>query len=233
MKLNLVALSVCFAFGLTLQSRASVIANWTFESSVPNTAGPVAAEVGSGFASGSHANAAAVYSNPAGNGSAESFSSDKWAMNDYWQFSVSTIGHTGVKLTWDQTSSNTGPRDFGLFYSWDGVAFTQFANYSVLANASPNPSWNISAESSLYSLSYDLSSIAGLNEAATAYFRLVMVSTTSANGGTVALAGTDRVDNFVVSATPVPEPSTFVAGALLALPFGVHGIRRLRLCRRA
>jgi hypothetical protein len=27
---------------------------------------------------------------------------------------------------------------------------------------------------------------------------------------------------------PVPEPSTFIAGALLALPFGLHGVRNLR-----
>ncbi len=39
------------------------------------------------------------------------------------------------------------------------------------------------------------------------------------------------IDNIQVAA--VPEPSTFIAGALLALPFGVQGIRYLRNRKRA
>ncbi len=60
---------------------------------------------------------------------------------------------------------------------------------------------------------------------ASVWFRLIDVSTVSASGGTVGGAGTDRVDNFIVAETVVPEPSTWLAGLLLALPFGVRGIR--------
>src|SRR5690349_21798851 len=77
-------------------SQAVLIADWTFETSVPTTAGPYVAEGGvnaaTSFASGLHAGAS-VYSNPAGAGSAESFSSTAWAIGDYYQFTSSTIGY--------------------------------------------------------------------------------------------------------------------------------------------
>jgi hypothetical protein len=42
-----------------------------------------------------------------------------------------------------------------------------------------------------------------------------------------------RLDDITLVGTAVPEPSTFVAGALLALPFGVQGVRYLRNRKRA
>ena len=36
-----------------------------------------------------------------------------------------------------------------------------------------------------------------------------------------------------ISLAPVPEPTTFIAGALLLLPFGLQGIRTLRYRRHA
>jgi hypothetical protein len=193
----------------------TTLANWTFETSAPVTAGPFAPEVGSGTALGFHAGAS-TYSSPAGNGSPHSFSSNTWAIGDYYQFQVSTVGFSGIDVSWDQTSSNTGPKDFILKYSTDGMNYTSYGTYAVLANASPNPAWNASTSSTLYSYSLDLSSITSLNNASSDYFRLVDASTVSANGGTVAAAGTDRVDNFAVTA--IPEPSTY---ALLA---GVAGL---------
>lgn len=45
------------------------------------------------------------------------------------------------------------------------------------------------------------------------------------------------IDDFSIAATTsnvaVPEPSTYLAGLLLALPFGVHGVRYLRNQKRA
>jgi hypothetical protein len=63
--------------------------------------------------------------------------------------------------------------------------------------------------------SFDLTAIAALNNNTDVVFRLIDTSITSANGGTVATAGTSRVDDFAVSDTPigppVPEPSAAVA----------------------
>ncbi len=238
MKLNsILALGCAVSLLGTGTSHASItIAQWTFESSAPTNAGPYAPESGSGSALGSHASSSVVYSSPTGNGSSESFSATYWAVGDYWEFTVSTLNYSGITLSWDQTSSNTGPKDYKLAYSTDGSLFTDFATYIVLANASPNPTWSPSTTHSEYSLSADLSAITALNNQANIYFRLIDNSTTSANGGTVATGGTDRVDNFTVFGTPavaaVPEPSTYVAGALLLLPFGVSAIRTLRHRRK-
>jgi hypothetical protein len=80
----------------------------------------------------------------------------------------------------------------------------------VLPNAYPNPTWNAMTNSGLYSFSFDLSSITAINDAADVYLRLIDNSTTSANGGLVGGAGTNRVDNFLVTGTAVPEPGTLV-----------------------
>ncbi len=189
------------------------IAQWTFESTVPTTAGPYSPEVGSGSASGFHAGAA-VYSSSVGNGSAHSYSSTVWAVGDYWQFQVSTIGFENTSISWDQASSNTGPGVFGLFWSLTGVAgsFAQVGgNYGVLANASPNPLWNGTTSSSLYSYNYNLSLITALNNASTVYFQLIDESTTSANGSTVAGGGTDRIDNFTVTGAQIPDSTSGLA----------------------
>ena len=194
------------------------IAQWTFETSVPATAGPFAPEVGAGEASGSHAGAA-VYSNPAGNGSVESFSSNTWAPGDYYQFKVATTGTVApyLNLSWDQTSSSTGPKAFSLQYSTDGTTFTPLKSYTVLQNGlTPNASWNSTTAVPAYSVSADTSGVSGggLVGFANVYFRLV-----DAEGAASAVAGTDRVDNFTVSFAPVPEPEEYAAmfaGGLLA-----------------
>ncbi|MEW5967884.1 MAG: PEP-CTERM sorting domain-containing protein [Pseudomonadota bacterium] len=204
---------------------ADTLAQWTFETSAPTTAGTFAPEVGSGSALGFHASSSVVYSNPVGNGSGESFSSNYWSVGDYYQFQTSTVGYEDIVVSWDQASSNTGPRDFMLSYSTDGFSFANFAAYSVLANAAPNPTWTSSTSHPVYGLSFDLSSIAALDNQASVYFRLVDVSTVSANGGTVATAGTNRVDNFTVMAAPVPEAETY---AMMLAGLGLVGFMARR-----
>ena len=183
-------------------AHAVTIASWTFETTSPASAGPFAAEAGSGSASGFHAGAA-TFSSPAGNGSARSFSANTWAVGDYFQFSVSTLGLTGITIAWDQTGSNTGPRDFQLAYSIDnGSSFTNVASYSVI-----NATWSSTVPVATTSFSY---AVAGAANAASVLFRLADAGTASINGGTVAAAGTGRVDNVLISGvSAVPEPQTW------------------------
>ena len=202
---------------LSLQPlKADILGDWTFETSQPTTAGPFNPEVGSGSASGSHVGAA-VYSSPAGNGSSHSFSSTLWAVGDYYQFEVSTLGYSGVTISFDQTSSNTGPGGYNLTYSTDGSSFTLFTSYTVLANASPNIPWNTTTYNNAYTFNFNLSGVPALNNQPTVFFRLVDNTTVSANGGTVGTTGTDRVDNFTVSATLVPEPGMTALAVLSGL----------------
>ncbi len=210
-------------------TNAAVLAQWTFETNTPadlnnSAAGPsVTAEVGTGTLQGVHANAGSDWTTPAGNGSANSYSVNTWELGDYTQFSTSALGFKDIQITFDATSSGTGPRDFKLQYSTDGVSFTDFTTYQVLANASPNPTWNGTTSSPIYSLAFDLSSITALNDDASIFFRLTMNSTTSASGATVAAGGTSRVDNVTVNGNVIPEPATM---ALLALGSGMMLLRR-------
>ena len=187
----------------------TVLANWTFETSVPVTAGPFAAEGGlnaaSSFASGLHASGSVAYSTPSGNGSAHSFSSNNWAVGDYYQFTTSTTGFSNISVVWDQVGSSTGPKNFDLRYSTDGTNFTTAGSYTVLST----PSWSAGAAQTGETYTFDLSGVTSLNQAATVTFRLVDTSTTSIGNGTVATTGTDRVDNFSISS--VPEPATYAA----------------------
>lgn len=234
MKSKLFILSFLALTTIAAYSSPTTVAQWTFETSVPTTAGPLSPEVGSGTAIGFHAGAS-VYSNPVGNGSAESWSSTIWTVGDYYQFQVSTFGYQDIVLSWDQTSSGTGPRDFKLQYSVNGTTFTDFATYAVLENISANGgTWSSSIARSNYSYSYDLTSILALDNVSAAYFRLIDISTTSANGGTVASGGTDRVDNFTITAKNayVPAPSV---PETLPVSFGVVtliGILSLSRCVR-
>lgn len=218
-------LSAALLLALVNSASAQTIAQWTFETSIPTSAGPFSPEIGAGSALGFHAGAS-VYSNPAGNGSAESFSSTNWAIGDYYQFNLGTVGYSGIKVSFDQTSSSSGPRDFNLTYSTDGVNFSLIGSYQVLANgAAPNSSWNSSTYQSAYTFSYDLSAIPAVDNAASLTFRLVNTSTFSANGATVAFGGTDRVDNFTVSV--VPEPTGLLAlGGLILVAARKLSVRR-------
>jgi hypothetical protein len=143
-----------------------------------------------------------------------------WAVGDYWQFSASAAGYQNIAVSWDQTSSSTGPGDFGLFWSITGLAgsFTLFTtDYSV---PEPTTTWG--------SYSRDLSSILALNNASTVYFRLIDESTTSASSGTVASGGTDRIDNFTVTGNQIPAnvPDSIPSLAGLGCVFGLLAVLR-------
>lgn len=215
----------------TASLQAQTIAQWTFETSVPAlndsaTIDGIAAEVGTGTASGVHASALTDWSNPVGNGSGESLSANNWTVGDYFQFRTSTAGFSNIAVSYDQVSSGTGPGEFTFAYSADGINFTQVGgSYIVLANTSPD-NWSSTTPVATTSYDFDLSGVSALNNATDVYFRIINFSTVSAAGGTVATGGTDRIDNFTVAA--VPEPSTY---ALLALGgFGV--LLRRRFARK-
>jgi len=211
---------------LSASAMATTLSSWNYEAVTTTNTGTTssagAADAGvftvGTLSNGVHGSASTVWSNPAGNGSSKSFSSNTFALGDYYQFKTSSVGYGNIVVDFDQTSSNTGPRDFRLQYSTDGSSFTNFGSvYAVLANGTPNPAWNSSTSSAAYHFSFDLSSISALNNAANIYFRLAVASTVSANGGTVATAGTSRLDNVVIGGTVIPEPTSLALIALGAL----------------
>ena len=225
---SFVVLVAAVAAASLVSARADILANWTFETlsstnsifgagdSPAATQSGVGADFGSGTASAAHASAATAWSTPAGNGSPHSWSANTWAVGDYYQFEVSATGFKDLSVSYDQISSSTGPGIFKFGYSTDGVNFTYGSDYTVLVNSSPNV-WSAGTPILTSSFSENLSAIIALNNQATVFFRLVDDATTSAsqaNGGSTApgSTGTDRVDNFVVSADPVPEPASLAFG---------------------
>lgn len=212
-------LSAIVASAVVSSASAQTIAQWTFETSPPAdlnnsaTISGILADVGTGTASGFHADATTDWSTPVGNGSVNSLSANTWGIGDYFEFNLGTVGYSGIGVSWDQTSSSGGPRDFTLQYSTDGINYTDFASYLVRNNASP--AWTSSTASALYSYAFDLSAVPVLDNAANVSFRLIDVSNVSSSGGTVAASGTDRVDNFTVYAVPEPSGLATIGGLML------------------
>ncbi len=222
--------------------RADTIAAWTFETAASTnhiigagltsgtTQSGVLADIGTGVADASHASPA-TWSIPAGNGSGHAWSVNTWAAGDYFEFSVSTLGFRNIVLSYDQTSSGTGPRDFLLQYTSDGVNFLPFGStYLVLTNAASSNNQGSGLSTQPWSPNgspqpefnrvFDLSSLTVLNDAPSVSFRLVAADNFNGSGGAISSGGTDRIDNFVVNATPVPEPAT----PLLAVLGGAAGL---------
>ena len=208
----LVVLQILQTFGQT------TLAQWTFEINTPADAsnfatGPlVTADAGSGTATGAHTSSGTDWTTPTGNGSAISFSANDWAVNDYFQFQTITTSYENIVIDFDQTSSSTGPKDFLVKYSTDGVNFNTCSTYTVLVNTSPNPAWSAVTTHTVYHTHFNLSTFTDLNNQATIYFRLVNNSTTSAGGGTIASSGTGRIDNFVVTANVLPASEINITG---------------------
>lgn len=216
-------------FSLIAASSASAqtLAKWTFELNTPAdvsnaaTLTAIPADIGTGTASGIHATNATDWSTPSGNGSANSLSANEWLVGDYFQFSLSTVGYTGLKVSWAQVSSSTGPGEFKLAYQVNGGGFTDYANYTVLPNQAGAPglgTWSSVTENVGYNYSFDLSALTAVDNAAAVDFRLIMVSTADATPpGTVANTGTSRVDNFEVAVVPEPSSFALVGFGVLAL----------------
>ncbi len=207
---------------LAAPAQAVVIAAWDFQTppadATAATSPIVSASTGSGTVQGVHASAASAWSTPAGNGSSDSLSGNTWAAGDYWEVSFPTGGVSTLFLTFDATGSNTGPRDFDVYYSTDGTLFAQSPHsYSLIVS-----NWSAGTPRPEHTRSFDLSSVYTPYDG-TFYLRFVVNGTASINNGTIAVAGTSRLDNIIISTTPVPEPASAVLGLL-----GVAGFVRRR-----
>jgi len=235
MKLSFAArLALCASCLLSYGSaRATTVATWDFQNAATTNTGvspspTVQATIpggvnASGVATALHASASTVWSNPSGNGSTESLNSNTWATGDYYQFTLSISDNEfaglGLQVAFDQTGSNTGPKDFQLSYSLDGTNFTNFgAVYNVT-----NDSWSPTVPKPVSTRTFDLTSASDIDAAlagasSNITFRLTMADA-SPISGTLGTAGTDRVDNFAVTATPEPSAvlSLFLAGGIMAL----------------
>lgn len=207
------------SLALATSTRAATIASWGFEVNVPSpvtgtSITGLAPDIGSGSASGVHVSGLTSFTVPVGNGSAHSLSADNWAIGDYWQFHVSTIGFQNIQLRFDQAASGLGATNFNLLISTNGINFSPvFSNLGVPQNSGGfgggGGVWNTTTYLPAYTHNLDLSSISAFNNASDLYFRLASNMTG---------AQTSQIDNFVVTGLAVPEPASAAllgVGALL------------------
>ncbi|HMQ15043.1 MAG TPA: PEP-CTERM sorting domain-containing protein [Phycisphaerae bacterium] len=205
-------LSLVAAALLTGPAMADTITQWTFEVSVPTHAGPHAAEIGSGEALGFHSDPNTVYSNPVGNGSLESFSSNTWNAGDYYQFKTSTLGYENITFQFDQTRSSTGPGVFDVEWSTDGTTWANLVDdYAVTVVTWSSLTYNPASTFGPYAAP------AALDDQPVVYFRLIAQVAGSAP------AGTNRVDDVIVGGSVIPEPAS-----LILLTLGGLGLLRRR-----
>jgi hypothetical protein len=122
---------------------------------------------------------------------------------------VSTVGFSGVRVSFATQGTGTGFNNNQLQYSLDGVTFVNFG-----------PPYSPTVTFSL--VTFDLSSIVGLNNNPNAAFRIVFSGAASASGN-------NRIDNLVVEGTnlvtAVPEPSSMI---LFSLGLGGALVRKLK-----
>jgi hypothetical protein len=107
----------------------------------------------------------------------------------YWQIKVVTKNYNTLKLSSKQKSSNTGPRDFKIQYM-NGYAgtWTDVPSGTVL----DSNNWT-------YGVTDNLALPVACENQDTVYLRWIMTSNTSANGSTVAAAGTSRMDDIWIT----------------------------------
>lgn len=223
--LSKLALTACLTFAsLSSLSAQTTLNNWTFENTAivgasgsdftygPSDAGLLS--LGSS-ADGHHATATTAYSFPAGQAPSapRALSANNWSVNDYWQFSLTTVGFQNLTVSFGQLGSATGPANYQFQYSTDGTTFTNFGTAITLTSSS-----------TFKTSTFDLSSVTDVNNALSVVFRVVDTSTTAIGGGTVGTTGSGRIDNFLLTGIPIPEPSVYM---LLGLGLLICGQRFL------
>ena len=132
---------------------------------------------------------------------------------DVRQFLAFLGVHLGGRISLATLRTSTGFNSNQFQYSLDGVAFINFG-----APYTPQLTFGL--------VTFDLSSIAGLNDNPNAAFRIVFNGATSASGK-------NRIDNLVVEgqsiATPIPEPASML---LLSLGLTATLAPRFKAWRR-
>jgi len=229
--------------GLVASSNAVTFTQWNFNNSDNSgTTGTTATNIGVGSAAlvgGTTATFASGNSNGGSTDPETSVDDTAWNITTWSaqgtgsgtkgvQFNSSTVGYTGITVSWDERHSNTSTRYTQFQYSLDGTTFSSagLLNDGVFDGNAGDTWFN--------NRSVDLSTIAGVDNNANFAFRVVSVfapSTTayatSNSSSTYATNGTLRFDMVTVGGNVVPEPTT-----IAALGLGVAALVRRRKIAR-
>lgn len=110
----------------------------------------------------------------------------------YWKVSFSTSGYNTLSLSSKQRSSNSGPRDFKVQYSLDDITYTDVAGSTV--SVANDFTTGVLTNVSLPAVAENQPNV---------YLRWIMTSNTGVNGSAVMAAGTSRIDDILITGTPI------------------------------
>lgn len=105
----------------------------------------------------------------------------------YWYLSFSTIGYEDLNLSSKQQSSSTGPRDFKVEWSLDGITWSDVEGSNITV-----------ASDFTSGVLYETPLPPEINNNEIVYLRWIMTSNISVSGGTVGSSGTNRIDDILV-----------------------------------
>jgi len=157
----------------------TTITQWTFTGDV------ITPSTGAGtFVQGSGLPAPAFFTGSSG-GADRAVSFDTWTtaatldITDYIELVVPTVGRDFIALDFEYRATGTGPRNLEIHYSTDGTIFTLLGAPIALTR-----------DATFHALSFDFSSISGLDDNANAIFRIYGYESDGSSGAL-------RIDNIV------------------------------------
>ena len=179
-------------YSLSTQSQ-TIIARWDFENKDPIADAGIAANLTREITSTSQSSINYV----SGSGGSGSFSTnninwDNGQDQKYWQISLSTLDYKNLNLSSKQYSSSTGPRDFKIQYSSDGVIwFDAGAIINVAANFTKG-------------VLNDFKLPIECNNQPLLFIRWIMNSNIAVNSYNVANYGSNRIDDITINGCLMP-----------------------------
>ncbi len=186
-----------------LLSSITTIANWNFEDQNPTLDNGITANHGKVISTSS--TGSIDINSPGANLTTRSISNSGWNNGNgtkYWEINIVTTGYNNLKLTSYQRSSETGPRNFKLQYSFNDT------NWSDVPGATITNADNFT-EGVLNNISLPNE----CNNKTILYLRWIMTSNTNVNLETVAFDGTSRIDEILITGDLLPTAPTVTVTA--------------------
>ena len=111
------------------------------------------------------------------------------ANESWWLITASSAGFKNIEVCWNMRSSATGPRDFTLQYSANGIEWFDANDPDVI----------VPSAVAIGATNYSKTLPVGANNLDELYLRLLMTSETSAGGATIGSGGTHQINYITVN----------------------------------